>query len=177
MGNSKQLFSLSPFFSLLLCKIKVEFEEMDIDFQSIPYLDPQREAQRQENILREAKMKEQGLESKSQRQKRKREEREHMKAKVIGKSQNKTCKTKPKSMAERFEEWNELAFETRLIKKLKQGKITKEEYERILLDGDSETEAQIAFKPHKRIKVQSKSRGKQEQSSKRGKGSKLFICV
>lgn len=103
-------------------------EEEDIDIDSIPYKDEEREKARQ---LRLANPKEKKIKERKEDENKK---GKHNKAKN---KNNKPEKRKRKKKSEIFqEEWDEFAEDTRLLKRMRKGKISKEEYEKKLLASD-----------------------------------------
>ena len=112
-------------------KKKIEYEEMGIDVQTIPYLDPVREQARQERLKKEAQARAAKAlkEPKAKSVKRSREEAEE------------ESKKKKKGKHEKImNEWEELQEEERLFRMFKQKKISEEEYTRRLLSSKPEEE-------------------------------------
>ena len=106
---------------------KVEYTEMDIDVNTIPYLDEKREAARLERLK---KQKEEFAKKKAQLEKRKNEKRERPKEEE---------KKKKVGKHERImEEWDELQEEERLYKLFKKKKISEEEYDKMLFNTSKE---------------------------------------
>ena len=116
-------------------KKKIDYEEMGIDVQSIPYLDPVREQARQERLKKEAQSRAaKALEKpKAKNTKRSREEMEQ------------EPKKKKKGKHEKImNEWEELQEEERLFRLFKQKKISEEEYTKRLLSSKPEEEEEEA---------------------------------
>lgn len=112
-------------------KKKIEYEEMGIDVQTIPYLDPVREQARQERLKKEAQTRAAKAlkEPKAKSVKRSREEAEE------------ESKKKKKGKHEKImNEWEELQEEERLFRMFKQKKISEEEYTKRLLSSKPEEE-------------------------------------
>ena len=102
---------------------KVDYTEMDIDVNTIPYLDEKRETARLERLK---KQEEEFAKKKAQLEKRKNEKRERPKEEE---------KKKKVGKHERImEEWDELQEEERLYKLFKKKKISEEEYDKMLFN-------------------------------------------
>ena len=128
---------------------KVEFEEAQVDFDAIPYNDAIKEKQRQEKMVRER-----AAVDLKMKQMKERKKREHIDDEQGGKAKKKfEIKVKVGGSNWSKDELDELANDARLLKKLKKGKITQEEYDRQTgdeaLDKDFETAAKIASRTGK----------------------------
>lgn len=112
--------------------IPVKFDEFDTDTRGITYKDKKREAARQKKI------KQQAMALEEEKKKRTKEWKEEEKGKIMMKKEKdggeeKRQRKKRKGRHQQIvEEWEELGREERLYKRLRQHKITKEEYEREL---------------------------------------------
>eukprot|EP00968_Pinguiococcus_pyrenoidosus_P021208 scaffold2722_cov233-Pinguiococcus_pyrenoidosus.AAC.3 len=111
-------------------KIEGFLPDDSVDTTSIPYEDPVRERARQKRLRA------------AEREKQRREEynKAHPKRRKKEKAPAEPPKRKRKGKHQRIlEEWDELAKEERLFKKMKRGKISEAEYERLLeRDGQQE---------------------------------------
>ena len=110
-----------------------------INIHAIPFLDKNREAARQKRLAAELaaggkNAKQIKAEERAAERIRKQKERRQVEISK-GRNPNK----KKGKQARIFDEWDELAKEERLYKKLKRNKITKEEYDRLMY-GDNKTE-------------------------------------
>lgn len=111
----------------------------EINIHAIPFLDKNREAARQKRLAAElaaggknAKQ----IKAEERAAERIRKQKERRQAEIAkGRNPNK----KRGTQARIFDEWDELAKEERLYKKLKRNKITKEEYDRLMY-GDHKAE-------------------------------------
>jgi ATP-dependent RNA helicase DDX55/SPB4 len=111
----------------------------EINIHAIPFLDKNREAARQKRLAAElaaggknAKQ----IKAEERAAERIRKQKERRQAEIAkGRNPNK----KRGKQARIFDEWDELAKEERLYKKLKRNKITKEEYDRLMY-GDNKAE-------------------------------------
>ena len=104
-----------------LKRFNIVFNNVDINRDTIPYKDRAREKQRLKNLDNTI------AKRKLERKKRKeRYERETQRKKECNRRKSKLRKRKNLFLQS---EWDELANETRLMKKLKKGKITKKEFE------------------------------------------------
>lgn len=111
----------------------------EINIHAIPFLDKNREAARQKRLAAElaaggknAKQ----IKAEERAAERIRKQKERRQAEIAkGRNPNK----KRGKQARIFDEWDELAKEERLYKKLKRNKITKEEYDRLMY-GDHKAE-------------------------------------
>lgn len=122
-----------------LNKINFQPAGPEINIHAIPFLDKNREAARQKRLAAELaaggkNAKQIKAEERAAERIRKQKERRQTE---IAKGRNPN-KRKGKQ-AKIFDEWDELAKEERLYKKLKRNKITKEEYDRLMY-GDSNRE-------------------------------------
>lgn len=104
---------------------KIDFEELAVDVQSIPYTDPVREKARQERLKKEEAIRA-TKEEKKKSVKRPPEEKMETKRKKKGKHER------------IMDEWEELQEEERLYRLYKQKKITDEEYSKQLMSSKSE---------------------------------------
>ena len=104
---------------------KIDFEELAVDVQSIPYTDPVREKARQERLKKEEAIRA-TKEEKKKSVKRPPEEKVETKRKKKGKHER------------IMDEWEELQEEERLYRLYKQKKITDEEYSKQLMSSKSE---------------------------------------
>ena len=111
---------------------KLDFKpEENVEFYKIPYEDKVREQARQK------RMKDEGKQEKLQKQREeKKQRREEKKARRQERFNPKQKKKRVGRHQRILEEWDDLAKEERLHKKLKRGKITQEEYDRQMF-GDS----------------------------------------
>lgn len=99
----------------------------EINIFAIPYLDKTREAARQKRLAQELAAG--GKTAKHIQAEKKKADRDR-KSKLQQKKRNSSRSTHV------AEEWDDLAKEERLFKKLRRGKITQKEYDRRLLDDD-----------------------------------------
>lgn len=131
-----------------------------MDISAIRFSDPVRERARQSRLARE---RETGVAKKRAREEEKKAERARRKAaaeqraRERGDDPNKRKKGRNRRLRE---EWDELAKEERLHKKLKRGKITEQEYKRLMY-GDDEDEDNGGGGGDKRKELE-KSRGKRK---------------
>ena len=118
---------------------KIEgFKNADIDINTIPYQDKTREKQRQTRI---AKEKEIGPKSTFQRKDKSWSREKDRKSKKLQRKEKKeTLKRKRENVKHNFddEDLDELSREVGLMKKLKKGKISKEEFDLAIKDNDDE---------------------------------------
>ena len=114
-------------------------EMKDVDIDSIPYKNKHREKQRQKQlkIRKEQEKKKASSTSSSGRNAKKRQHQSQDSSSKDKKKKKRKRKGKNKRMVE---EWNALQKEERLYKRLKKGKITKDEYERLIRGLDEEEE-------------------------------------
>jgi len=105
-----------------------------VDIHAIPYLDKQRESARQKRLAKELaaggkNVKQIKAEQRAaEKARREKERREEAKAKGLRDPDKKRKGRNQKLM----EEWDDLAKEERLHKKLRKGQITREEYGRLM---------------------------------------------
>ncbi|KAL4169641.1 hypothetical protein KRP22_010559 [Phytophthora ramorum] len=119
-----------------LRNVRINFEKTDIKTTDIKFKDKAREKERQKKLVviakeneardkKNAEMREKKrkrpLEEENQKQPRRREKKKGLHQQIV-------------------EEWDELAEEEKLYKKLKKGKITEEEYEKVLLGKADDSE-------------------------------------
>mmetsp|Transcript_4431 Transcript_4431/g.6775 ORF Transcript_4431/g.6775 Transcript_4431/m.6775 type:complete len:555 (-) Transcript_4431:189-1853(-) len=105
---------------------KLDFKpEQNVEFYKIPYEDKVREQARQKRMKDEAKQ-----EKLQKQREEKKQRREEKKAKRDERLNPKQKKKRVGRHQRILEEWDDLAKEERLHKKLKRGKITQEEYDR-----------------------------------------------
>ncbi len=104
---------------------KVYFRpEPNIEFYKIPYEDKKREKARQLRLADDARN-----EKLTKRREEKKQEREEKKAKQEARLKNKASRKRVGRHQQILTEWDELAKEERLYKKLKRGRITQEKYD------------------------------------------------
>jgi len=104
---------------------KVNFRpEPNIEFYKIPYEDKKREKARQLRLTDDARS-----EKLAKRREEKKQEREEKKAKQEARLKNKASRKRVGRHQQLLTEWDELAKEERLYKKLKRGRITQEKYD------------------------------------------------
>ena len=118
---------------------KIEgFKNADTDINSIPYQDKTREKQRQSRI---AKEKEFGPKSTLQRKDKSWSREKDRKSKKLQRKEKKeNLKRKRNNVKHNFndEDLDELSREVGLMKKLKKGKISKDEFDLAIKDNDDE---------------------------------------
>lgn len=111
---------------------KLDFKPQEnVEFYKIPYEDKVREQARQRRINDEARQ-----EKLQKRREEKKQQREEKKAKHEARFNPKQKKKRVGRHQRILEEWDDLAKEERLHKKLKRKKITQEEYDKQMY-GDS----------------------------------------
>lgn len=124
-----------------LNKINFQAAGPEINIHAIPFLDKNREAARQKRLAAElaaggknAKQ----IKAEERAAERIRKQKERRQAEIAkGRNPNK----RKGKQAKIFDEWDELAKEERLYKKLKRNKITKKEYDRLMYgDGNREND-------------------------------------
>uniref|UniRef100_A0A0G4G7G3 ATP-dependent RNA helicase n=1 Tax=Chromera velia CCMP2878 TaxID=1169474 RepID=A0A0G4G7G3_9ALVE len=122
------------------------FQQSPLDPQLVPFKDAERETARQTRLAAEKDKREQRKEERErerERQAKKKEEQAERKKRERSRSEKRQSKRQSK-----VDEWEELALEERLAKKLKAGKMSAKEYETTLRrhgmslddDGDDEEE-------------------------------------
>lgn len=154
--------------------VKVNFTpSRDVKTVDIKYKDKAREKERQKKLVEIAKDKEKREQEQSER-KRKRIEEE---AEAGGKHAPRRREKKKGLHQQIVEEWDELAEEEKLFKKLKKGKITEDEYEKALMgqaelsdDEDDEDDADEHAKRKKRSQEKLKERFKKKEQVVRKTG-------
>lgn len=164
-----------------LRSIKVNFEPAaDIKAVDIKYKDKAREKERQKKLVEIAKEKEKREEQrKNGALDKKRMRQEELSEDASGKHPRR--REKKKGLHQQIvEEWDELAEEEKLYKKLKKGKITDEEYEKALLgklessdvddDDDADDDEAKKAKRAKRSEEKLKERFKKKEQVKRKTG-------
>ncbi|GMF31715.1 unnamed protein product [Phytophthora fragariaefolia] len=112
-----------------LRNVRINFEKTDIKTTDIKYKDKAREKERQKKLITIAKENE-------EREKKNAEMREKKRKRPLEEENQKHPRRREKKKGlhqQIVEEWDELAEEEQLYKKLKKGKITEEEYEKALL--------------------------------------------
>ena len=113
-------------------------EMKDVDIDSIPYKNKHREKQRQKQLkIRKEQEKKRASSTSSSRNTKKQQKKSQDSSSKDNKKKKRKRKGKNKRM---IEEWNALQKEERLYKRLKKGKITKDEYERLIRGLDEEEE-------------------------------------
>lgn len=133
LGDTARAFALLKLPSIgELRNRTIDFEEDAVDTTSIAFTDAKREAARQVRLAaaREEQERRRAYNAanpkKRERKEAQRQAEEPPKRKRKGKNQR------------MHEEWDELAREERLYKRMKKGKISKEEYERLLREGSDD---------------------------------------
>ncbi|KAF1332057.1 Dead/deah box RNA helicase, partial [Globisporangium splendens] len=122
-----------------LRNVRINFQNEEIKTKDIKYKDKVREKERQKKLaeIEAEKEKQEKVDADAREQKRKRaEELNNDDDDLVGgkKKQGPRRREKKKGLHQQIvEEWDELAEEEKLYKKLKRGKITEEEYEKALL--------------------------------------------
>lgn len=121
-----------------LRNVRISFQNAEIKTKDIKFKDKVREKERQKKLLEiaAAKEKQEKVDADALEKKRKRDEAlDNDDDDLLGKKkQGPRRREKKKGLHQQIvEEWDELAEEEKLYKKLKRGKITEEEYEKALL--------------------------------------------
>lgn len=104
---------------------EVDFEPVDVDTSKIAFLDPQREKQRQKYLVATAEKRAAERAERTQRRIDAQEKAEREKIKPTRRK-----RTHKGLRARIMEDWDDLAKEERLARKLRQGKITQAEFDR-----------------------------------------------
>jgi ATP-dependent RNA helicase DDX55/SPB4 len=121
-----------------LRNVRIDFQKTDVKTTDIKFKDKAREKERQKKLVAIAK-------ENDEREKKDAEMREKKRKRPLEEeSQKPRRREKKKGLHQQIvEEWDELAEEEKLYKKMKKGKITEEEYEKALLGkaDDSDDEA------------------------------------
>lgn len=104
-----------------LKRFNIEFENSDLDKDAIPFKDKQREKQRLANL--------EGTLEKREKRIKERKSNYNKEMKRKKETQRIRSKRKRSKLKDNEAEWDELAIETTLMKKLKKGKISKQEFE------------------------------------------------
>lgn len=169
-----------------LRNIKVNFEPAaDVKAVDIKYKDKAREKERQKKLVEIAKEKEKREEQRKHGDHGKKRKHPEADDEDAGGKHAPRRREKKKGFHQQIvEEWDELAEEEKLFKKLKKGKITEEEYEKVLLgkadssdddgdddgDSDDDTGAGKKAKRAKRAEEKLKERFKKKEQLKRKTG-------
>uniref|UniRef100_K3WQ09 ATP-dependent RNA helicase n=1 Tax=Globisporangium ultimum (strain ATCC 200006 / CBS 805.95 / DAOM BR144) TaxID=431595 RepID=K3WQ09_GLOUD len=121
-----------------LRNVRINFQNEEIKTKDIKYKDKVREKERQKKLveIEAEKERQEKIDADAREKKRKRAEELNDDDDLVGgkKKQGPRRREKKKGLHQQIvEEWDELAEEEKLYKKLKRGKITEEEYEKALL--------------------------------------------
>ena len=150
---------------------KIQYEHYDVDPNSISYKNKSREEQRLKNAAIDAR--------KREKEQEEREERKKQRAKLMSKKEPK--RRRKRTHKEFVEEWDDLAKEALLLKKLKKGKISKKDYEKALLGlggdddfefggGKKEEEDDMSEMEEEEEEKEEKPKSKKGKGGKNGKG-------
>ena len=156
----------------ILGKKMVGFDNFHVKPDDVPFLQASRESKRLEELKKEKEKAGKELEDKKlQRTKAKEEELRKKKELHVRTRSEKREATREGKRAE----WDDLAREERLAKKLKQGKISKKEYEKVLLgkddeEGTSEGESTDGSSSEQEIDSDIEALDSLEKASKKRKG-------
>jgi len=117
---------------------------LDVDIYAIPFLDKQREQARQTRL--KAELAAGGKNAKQikaeQRQAERLRRQKERRQQEIAKGRNPNKKRGRQQQL--FDEWDDLAKEERLYKKLRRKKITKEQYDQLMYGDSKATEASVS---------------------------------
>ncbi|EGD72108.1 NUP98-DDX10 fusion protein type 1 [Salpingoeca rosetta] len=142
VANGFGLLDLPVMPELKKSKAAANFVPSDVDTSAITFKDKNREKQRQENLKRRgdrtsdpaAKRSKERQKQKNEAWSKQKERKKKKLARATKKQQQEDRKRKKmlENLLETEQEWDELAREVRLRKQLKQGKITQDEFERLV---------------------------------------------
>ncbi|OEH75710.1 dead deah box helicase domain-containing protein [Cyclospora cayetanensis] len=166
LGMSMRLLRL-PRMREIVGKSLKDFVQSDIDPATVPFKhDERRERERQQQLEQLFAKREQ---LKHAREKKKLQEQKVVKKLEAGMKRQKRT-TSDKRQAKRqnaLDEWNELAFEERMAKKLRRGRITEETYDRLIEKGLQEDGAAEDISSPSDSDLDSGESGTKEASSER----------
>lgn len=138
-ANSFVLFRVPRVKEILGKPVKGFEGDRDVDVDKIPYRDANKGKQKEDITMKRKEKLQKKQEEREERQKQQADERLQAKLEKKKKFEKSRTQKKQRKREADWNEWEDLQREANLAKKLKRGKISQEEYDR-LIDGLSDSE-------------------------------------